>query len=186
MNKTFLIACTAAALFCGCTRQEPSPVEKAILQRVASQAGTTPEAVRLDKVELVDSSTFRQEFARRREVFRFKLDQDTKMYEQYRSARKANNAAVKFEAMKKDIGILARLDSLEQSLSGRIDEVAFYDYRFSATGKLPDGGRLEVPEMFIALTPDSQVVSMAGDRKALRKGTGRVIPGYLEIFGRAE
>ena len=183
MNKTIAILGTAAVLLCGCSGHKPSALETAICERVAEQAGTTPDKVQLGKVERVDSSTFRQEFARRREVFQFKLDQDTKLYEQYRGARKSNNAAVKFAAMQKDIRILASLDSLERTLEGRLDEVAFYDYSFSATGRMPDGSRLEAPGMFIAITPDAHVVSMAGDRKSLRKGTGRVIPGYLEIFG---
>ncbi len=183
MKYSLTVMLTAAVLCCGCSRQAPSALETAILARVAQQAGTDPASVHLGKVECVDSSTFRAEVARRREVFSFKLEQDSKLYERYRVERKMNNASAKFAAMQKDIRVLASLDSLEQSLSARLDEIAFYDYRFSATGKMPDGGRLEVPEMYIALTPDAQVVSMAGDRKALRKGTGRVIPGYLELFG---
>lgn len=100
---------------------------------------------------------------------------------QYISAGKPKNAAVKEESMKKDITIIQCLDSLAITIGDQLDDIAYYDYKFSAMAK-SQSSSMEFRDSYAAITPDFEVIGMTAKERDLHKGLGKVIPGYLEIL----
>ena len=86
---------------------------------------------RLDRIEKIDSTTFRTEFEHRQNVFELKLREETRLYNDYVRQGKPRNAARHSDAILRTREVMQGLDSLKAGLAGRLDEVAYYDYVFS-------------------------------------------------------
>ena len=178
MKKTLFAAACALAL-CACSAPK-DPVEQIISDYMETAVeGEGKLSVDIYGYEKIDSTTFREELQRRKNVFELKLDQNQKFYSEYNSKGQRKAAAEKMAAMIEDAAVVKRLDSLGVALGERIDDVAFYDYSFS--GEVSGRGVQDrFKEKFIAITPQGEVLAMVSDRKSLHKSTGRVIPGYVE------
>lgn len=179
MKKSlFLLA--AVLLTAGCGTGTPDPVHEAIKAEISGNMPQKFTDVRIYTVEKIDSSTFRQELDRRKALFVTRRASDEKFILKYNSEGKVKNAARKLESFKKDLQILRDLDSLEVSIADILDDIAYYDYVFSAQASGPDG-KMEFRDSYAAITPDMQVIGMTAQKKDLHKGLGKVIPGYLKI-----
>ena len=170
-----LALCLLAA---GCAKQAPDPVRDALGAYIlAGREGT----FRLDRIEKIDSTTFRTEFERRQNVFDLKLREETKLYDGYVRQNKPKNAARHWDAILRTREVIRGLDSLRAGLEGRMDEIAYYDYVFS--GRVDIGNSYsEFPEAYASMTPALEVITVSTDRKDLHKAGGRAIPGYLQML----
>ena len=136
---------------------------------------------RLDRIEKVDSTTFRTEFEHRQNVFGLKLREETRLYNDYVRQGKPRNAARHSDAILRTREVMQGLDSLKAGLAGRLDEVAYYDYVFS--GRVDIGNRYsEFQDAFACITPEGEVITVTQDKKDLHKAGGRAIPGYVQML----
>jgi hypothetical protein len=104
------------------------------------------------------------------------------LYEDYSLQRKPKNAAVHREAMERTRVAMKGLDSLRTVMEARMDEVAYYEYRFS--GRAETGSEaVEFKDTYVSMTPSLEILTMSADRADLHKAGGRAIPGYLEMLG---
>jgi len=176
-----ILAALATLVSCGGPKQE-SPLKTAIVGEIREQLGDEGAAVSFNTVELVDSSSFAQEFDRRRATLELRLSQNEKLYKKYLDAFQTSKAKEKEALVKKDKEHLAALAELEASLKDTLSCIAFYDYKFSGSAKKSDGSKVLIKDTYIAITPEFEVLALSNEQKSLRKSTGKVIPGYSAIF----
>ena len=177
-----IVRILALALLCalaGCAETPaPDPLQDALGGYILhGREGT----FRLDRIEKIDSTTFRTEFEHRQNVFERKLQEETKLFENYYFQNKRKNADRHWEAMERTREVMKGLDSLKAGLAGRLDEVAYYDYVFS--GRVDIGNRYsEFQDTFACITPEGEVITVTQDKKDLHKAGGRAIPGYVQML----
>ncbi len=170
-------------MLCSCAQKGPqSPVEAALEAAAIEKLGE-PGKFELFSLEKVDSSTFRDEFEKRTYVFNLRIEKNEEMMLNYQSQGKPRNAAAKREAVEKDRAILQRLEAKRQEMADRLDEIAFYDYRFSGCASAK-GKVLNFKDAYFTITPANGILTMSTDKDKVHRATGMVIPGYYEILGR--
>lgn len=134
--------------------------------------------------EKIDSTTMRTEVQRRLDAFSNVLLQNYRLYNGYVQNNKPKNAAHKMESIQLDTKMLQMLENYMKTASG-LDDVAYYDYKFSAVNKRQDG-EYNYPEAYAAITPDNQVIAISTNYKNLHAATGKVIPGYSDLLQGAD
>lgn len=171
----------AAVLLASCGDKAPGPVEAALNAAIAENLGQELKSVSYASLEKIDSTTFGQELEKRRAVLEQKVKSEEELYVKYKTQGKSTNASIKLEAVTKAKASLARLDSLAGTLTDRLNEVAYYDYTFTAAVK---GAEKDVTfkDAWALITPDLEVLGMATSQKSVHKGSGKVIPGYVEML----
>lgn len=173
-----LILSLLCVLSAGC-KEEPDPFQDALGAYILrGQEGT----FRLFCIEKIDSTSFRTEFERRQNVFDLKLQEETRLYNNYVLQRKPKNAARHWDAMQRTREVMKGLDSLRTVLEGRMDEIAYYDYVFSGRADT-DTRYTEFQDAYASISPSLEVISLTLERKDLHKAGGRAIPGYLQMLG---
>ncbi len=178
--KKFILFAALLPLLVSCGGHAVDPVHEAIKGEIMGNMSQDFTDVTINFVEKIDSTTFRQEFDRRRNVFTLKRDADSDLLLKYMTEGKKRNASIKSDSYKQDLVILQGLDSLEAAHSAILDDIAYYDYRFSADAK-GHGLKMQFRNAFISITPGGRVISMTAERRDLHKSAGRVIPGYVEL-----
>ena len=179
MKKILMFAALLAAMV-SCGTKQTDPFEKALIESIKQSVGQEGK-VKVYSMEKIDSTTFRTEMERKFKIFNLRIDQNRKFYETYIKEGKSRNAALKSDAIKKDQAILEGLETIQESLSDRLDEVAYYDYKFSAGGNF-ETSKAEFRDYFCAITPSGEVLAISPDQNAIYKGTASVIPGYKELL----
>ena len=183
--KKFILFAAFLPLLVSCGGGTPDPVHEAIRGEIMGNMSQEFSDVTINSVEKIDSTTFRQEFERRKKAFALKRDADGEFLLKYMNEGKKRNAAIKSDAYRNDLQILQGLDSLEAAHAAILDDIAYYDYRFSADAK-GQGLKMQFRNAYISITPDGRVISMTAERRDLHKVAGRVIPGYLELVKGAD
>lgn len=159
--------------------QTPDPLQEALGAYILKgQEGT----FRLYTIEKIDSTTFRTEFEHRQNVFELKLQEETKLFENYYFQNKRKNADRHWEAMERTREVMKGLDSLRAALAGRMDEIAYYDYVFSGRAETATAAT-DFRDTYVSMTPQLEIISMTTEQKDLHKAGGRAIPGYLQMLG---
>ncbi|MCR4860620.1 MAG: hypothetical protein K5910_08165 [Bacteroidales bacterium] len=175
----FLMLSLLCVFASGC-KEEPDPLRDALGSYIL---GGREGSFRLYSIEKIDSTSFRTEFERRQNVFDLKLQEETKLYENYTFQRKPKNAARHWEAIRRTQEVIKGLDSLKAGFEGRLDEIAYYDYVFSGRA-VTDDNYAEFTDAYASITPAFEVISLTSERKDLHKAGGRAIPGYLQMLGK--
>ena len=168
------------AAMVSCAPKQADPVEQALINKikeVAAEEGT----VKVYSLEKVDSTTFRTELERKFKIYNLKVEQNTKFYETYVKEGKPKNAELKSKAIAKDQAILKGLETIQTSIEAQLDNVAYYDYKFSASANFKTS-KATYNDYFFAVTPDGTVLGISSDQNAIHKGTSSVIPGYKELL----
>jgi hypothetical protein len=176
--QRFLIIILTAVMAVSCNKSTPDPVASAIEAAAMKDAGGDYK-FRITSLEKIDSTTFRTEVERRKELFALKQKAEEQLYLKYYNEYKKQNAENHRQAMEKAKANLEYMDYLERDLASRLEDIAYYDYVFSGYSETEEG-RMNYNNVYVALTPDGEVLSMTANQRDLHKGTGRVIPGYLE------
>lgn len=184
MRKFFIAAATAVLTLSGCAGEQPDPVRDAIRAEILKMDQGF-ETVRFDSVEKVDSVTFGQELERRKKTFELKRDADEKYMIKYTNQRKPKNAAIKQLSFREDLRILTAIDSLADVMAPVMNDVAYYNYKFSAEAR-SGSATMRFEGSYAAITPDFELIGMASKLSDVNKGLGKVIPGYLEIVKNSE
>ena len=177
MKKAIIL--TAALVLVSCGQKKADPVKDAVTRYIIENSSQVVTEVRFNTLEKVDSTTFRQEFDHRKKAFEARRASDEKFVIKYRNEGKQKNAALKTESFMNTLRIIARLDSLEKASTAILDEVAYYDYKFSGQAR-GESGNTDFVDTYVTITPSFKVMSMTSNPKDLHKSLGRVIPGYLE------
>ena len=176
-------------LLAGCVEEKKSPVEQALAKAAAgiiceSRTGLKPEevAVSLESVAQVDSSTLADEIERRRDIFQLKMERQSILESRFLEKKMKVNARRQHIRMEQSAKIIAALDSIAFMRDPQGDSVLYRIY-------LIEKGKVEtIDEIFslngyyAVLTPDGKALAFTKDRKALHKGTGRLIPGYEDML----
>ena len=180
MKRFLLILAAAAALVaCGNAPKVSDPLQDALEAKI--KALTSEDAkVTFFKFEKVDSTTFAQELAHRRGQFELRLSQNEKFYGEYKAKGMQNNMDKKAKAIANDKRVLEGLSTIEESLEGRMDDVAYYDFCFSGKAESKDG-QTDFTDYYASITPEGEVLSVEPSTKGLHKSLGRVLPGYTEL-----
>lgn len=175
-------AVSAAAIFVlSCTTEDPYAAQKAALvESIAAENGEL-QKVTFDTFEVVDSATFADELRMRKNMFALKGEQAKKMHSQLMKAGRFEKLAEKMHDIKFSDMVLEGLDSLEQDMGDKVNQVAYYDYCFTAHIVKADNQRIDAVNFYACITPDCKVLKYAAQKKDLHKVTGRVIPGYLKL-----
>ena len=181
MKRISLLAFVSLALF-SCSDKGPSgPVADAISDELMKDANE-PYTFVFSELNLLDSTTFATEFARRIDVYNIQLDQNAVRLEKYTREGKRKNAEKVFQEFKRGQKILGELEAMRELMGEDTSKIAYYDYSFSGVAKLSKGRKKVFDKGFATVTPDFKVLTVAGDPKDLHKATGRVIPGYNELL----
>ena len=163
-----------------CGGKAPNPFQDALGAYILQgQAGS----FELYRIEKIDSTTFRTEFERRQNVLHRKMEEETALYGSYTMQGKPRNAARHWEAIQHTDAALKGLDSLRTVLEDRLDEIAYYDYVFSAQSVIGEE-TTNYLNAYASMTPALEVIALCSDRRDLHKSGGRAIPGYLQLLGR--
>ena len=163
----------------GCREQAPDPLQEALEAYILQGEEGSFQLYRIEKI---DSTTFRTEFERRQNVYELKLKQENKLYRDYLSQNKPKNAKRLSEAIVRTCEIMNGLDSLKAGMEGRLDDIAYYDYVFSAKAS-SNSQYSEFQSAYVSITPAYEIITLTEDRKDLHKAGGRAIPGYLQLLG---
>ena len=169
---------TALVVVTSCNNKAPDPVAAAI-EASAMQGTESDYTFRFTSLAKIDSTTFRTEFEHRKDVFRLKQQTEEKLYLRYVNEHKPKTAESHRQAMEKAKANLELMDYLESEMAGRLDDVAYYDYVFSGYSQTKEA-RTTYDNVYVTITPDYEVLTMTSNQKDMHKGTGRVIPGYIE------
>lgn len=186
MKRIILIftAAVAAVLAASCNPETQDPIAKAIENELMKSV-EGKYSFRMDRLALVDSTTFLTEFERRNEIFETKKAADFKLYNDFSTKGLRKNMAKKAEDIERDNEILEGLQALKDNMGGKVDGIAYYDCLFTAVAKV--SGQTQILENYYAtVTPDHRVISICASKKDLHKATGKVIPGYMELLGSDE
>ena len=177
--KRLVLLSALLPLLLSCGGRTPDPVHEAIKGEIMGNMSQEFTDVTIHLVEKIDSTTFRTELEHRKDVFRVKQQAEEKLYLKYSNEHKPKTAESHRLAMEKAVANLAFVEGLEQQLAARLDDIAYYDYVFSGYSQTSEG-RMTYDNVYVTVTPACEVLTMTANAKDLHKGTGRVIPGYLE------
>ena len=178
MKNTAKLLLLLGLLAAGCAKA-PDPVEESLAAYILhGREGS----FRLYSLEKIDSTTFRTEFEHRQNVFDLKLQEETRLFENYYFQNKKKNADRHWEAMERTREAIKGLDSLRSALAGRMDEIAYYDYVFSGRAETADAAT-EFKDTYVCMTPELEIIAMTTERRDLHKAGGRAIPGYRQMLG---
>lgn len=181
---TFKAFCTTAAflvLLCSCNdKQTTDPAQAALEKKIKEQVGEDA-GINIFLFEKIDSTTFAEELADRKEAFNYKLEQDSRFLIEYSTKGLKRNAAKKTLAVRTDHRILAALDSIATVIEPYAAEVAYYDYHFSGKA-VSKSGDTEFKDYYSCITPSGEVMCISPSSKGLHKSMGRILPGYSELF----
>lgn len=181
MKKVLIIVAAAFTFFSCGSQKEFTPLQKAVLQRVEELTGEPLKKVEMSEMVLIDSSSFSDEFERRRGTFELKATQLQKLVDKYTAERKFKNASIQRESLGKTQGILASLDSIRNAMGSTVEEIAFYDYKFCVKAEC-ENSVVDFKEAYASITPDGEILSFTTKERDIHKSTGTVIPGYSEIL----
>lgn len=179
MKKSFIIAAAAVLSIAAACTQEKDPFQVAIENAIAEQYGEGAK-VRIEVCERVDSTTFGQELEYRQKAFDVRLSQNQVLLAKYRDQNKQISAQKKREAILHDNEVIAGLAQMEETLGEKLNDIAYYDYRFSGRVKL-NGAERQFVDYYATVTPECEVFNFGGQLKAVRRVMGQILPGYLEL-----
>ncbi len=193
MKRIGIIILATAAIVCSCTGQKStSKLERAIEHALTENLEGSQKVSVLEVVKL-DSTIFLTEFDRRKDVFEKRIEQNKKFHDDYYRRGLKKNAAIKYDEIHRDYEILEALQAVKEKMGNSLHKVAYYDYRVKAeviTGIAPKRiikriirRKAQILEdIYVAVTPDNEVLSLSTDYSKLHQATGLVIPGYKEII----
>jgi len=178
MKKIVFFA--AILLAAACTQAEPNPVEEAITARLKE---TTPaiQEIYYQKLEVMDTVSLADEISYREKLFELKCDILQKKYNKFKSERKPKNAALVKEDLDKALKIKEGVSGLRDKLRDSLDNVLYYEYKFTATAKA-ENNKIQITDYYVFITPEMKVLKYAQDKRGMRNGIGDIIPGYMEIL----
>jgi len=181
--KKLIIALLAMLVLNSCGEPELSPVQLAIKDKVSGQLGEV-KSIFFKEIALVDSSTFADEIARRRKAIEIRHKQNLKLANDYESKGKPTNARIKREAAAKDQKVLDGIKAIEERLAANdsLGKTELYRYKFSAIAKMADGSSSDINDMYIAITPENEIIGMDYKKDGVFKAGGSLIPGYKDLF----
>ena len=181
MKRTILLLTAALVLTaCGGGKFAGNPVAEALTSHILS---LYPEGYQFQLTDLqkVDSTTFATEFEQRKVVFGLQVAKNEELYVRFKTNGQPKNAALKLQAMHNGARILRGLDSLKTLMEDELENIAYYDYRFS--GHLTKGRRsLDYTDAWFTITPTNEVLVVVTTPKDLHKSGGKAIPGYMELL----
>ena len=178
MRHILTILVTALVVVTSCNKKAPDPVAAAI-EAAAMKDTEGDYSFRITSLEKIDSTTFRTEIERRKDLFALKVKAEEQLFDKYYREFKKQNSENHRQAMEKAKVNLEVMDYLEREMADRLDDVAYYDYVFSGYSETGEG-RMNYNDVYVTVTPDFEVLTMTASQRDLHKGTGRVIPGYIE------
>lgn len=177
--KKLLIIPAAIMLLASCSPKASDQVSDAVKNEIMTLDGGYEKVV-IKSIEKVDSTTFAQEFDRRIGTFETKKKADEQLLLKYTRDNKKRNAAIKQESLARDYVILAGIDSLKMAMGAKLNDVAYYEYRFSAQASNPEK-TVVFNDSFAAVSPAGEVLCIASKQNDLHRRLGKVIPGYLDL-----
>ena len=178
------VAAALAGVSCG--NPQSNPLVEAVKAKVAETVKGNAADVRINSIELIDSSALGPELSRCKDLFSLKIKRETELYDKYlgngqRSAAQAKRAVIA-KAQQNYEGI----EALEQRLAASKDSIIAYHYRLAGRARNADGGSVIFNEAYVAVTPDGRVLTLVTDRRDLGKVVRHAIPGYMELLGAEE
>ena len=178
--KRLILIFSAALAVCTCGQKTADPVAEAIVAEMTREIDQ-PCSIRVENLQLLDSTTFATEFQRRIGIYDLRLEQNTARLEKYISQGMKKNATRMYEELKKDTKIFNELNAMKEMMGEDTLKVAYYDYSFTYGGKIGEQ-KVAPKQAFATVTPQGKVLTYCADRRDLHKATGLVIPGYRELL----
>lgn len=175
-----------------CIEEKKSPVEENIAKAAAdiiceSRNGLKPEnvTVSFESIAQVDSSTLADEIERRRDIFQLKMERQSILENRYLEKKMKTNARRQHLRMEQSAKIIAGLDSIAFMHDSQRNSVLYRIYFIKGKAETPEEV-FPLDGFYAVLTPDGKPLAFTKDRKALHKGTGRLIPGYEEMLSQMD
>lgn len=186
MKRTsILILAAAASLLTACFggKAKVDPFQASIEAKVNELTGGNSK-VTITEFERVDSTTFGEELAHRRTVFTQRQNQNQKLHDEYKASGMSKNARKKKFELSQDSRVLKGLDRIEENIKDIMNDIAYYDCRFSGNAVAEDGTLTEFKDNYAAISPEGVVLSVNHTQKGLHKALGHVLPGYKDLLKR--
>lgn len=185
--KSYALALLFIALsLTGCKEKTKNPVVESLISTIVWATGADENKVFIYDLEQVRKVTIGEELDYRIGLFQYKLSFDKGKLEYFSENRMPRNRTRYAALVKKDERILQGLDSLRADMdAGMAARVAWYEFKFSAKAETPDEV-FNVIDWHFIITPRYKIVAMKSHNVGLRRGMGKLIPGYMSILGREE
>ena len=185
--KSYILAAFFTVLaLAGCARKPRNPIVEALVTAVVWASGADEDRVYITKLEQLRKVTVGEELDYRISLFEYKLKRDTGHYLYYKESNMPRNAARFAAWVAQDNRILASLDSLRMNLDdGTAARVAFYEFKFSAKAESPDYV-FNIKDWHFIITPRYKILAMKQNGTGIRRGMGKLIPGYMTVLGHEE
>ena len=182
MRTHIIVLIAFVCILAACGKKQTDPVKAAITEKIAAQTGEDSK-VYFSALELVDSTTFGAEIARRRNTLEIRRKQNLNLAVQYKTEGKFKNEAAKNADAANDLRHLEGLAAIEARLAANdsLDVVEAYIYKFSGSARTYKG-TVNFTDMFVSITPQHEVVGMDYKKEGVLKSAGRLIPGYSALF----
>lgn len=191
-HRFIVFTVLAFTFFVGCSHNETSSVERAIAKAatetiVGSKRDLKSEdvVVTFKSITQIDSSTVSDEIERRRDIFQLKMERQSILESRYTEKKMKTNARRQHVRMEQSAKIIAGLDSIAFILDPRRNEILHRTYLIEGQAETPKE-IISLDGFYVVLTSDEEVVAFTKDKKSLYRGTGRLIPGYMEMLSRMD
>ena len=180
MKKIAIIA-AAISFLAACTASEtPNPIKDGIRAKIIQTVGNDAK-VTVKTFEIVDSTTFAEELSHRKDVIKLRFEQNRKLHDQYLQEGRVKTAGKKFDEYHADQQRLEGLEKIGDEIAGRINDIAYYDVKFSAEAKT-SSRTSTFTDYYATVTPEGIVYNIQSSPNGLHKPMGHVIPGYDLLF----
>ena len=180
MKKIAIIA-AAISFLAACTGSEtPNPIKDGIRAKIIQTVGNDAK-VTVKTFEIVDSTTFAEELSHRKDVIKLRYEQNRKLHDQYLQEGRVKTAGKKFDEYHADQQRLEGLEKIGDEIAGRINDIAYYDVKFSAEAKT-SSRTSTFTDYYATVTPEGIVYNIQSSPNGLHKPMGHVIPGYDLLF----
>lgn len=145
--------------------------------------------VSFNTFELLESTTYADELDYRKGLITARHSMNDKFQKQYEGQGMKTNALKKLDALMKDEDVLKGIEAIRERMAAAdsLDKVAYHVYSFTGEARCK-GITTTFKDYFACVTPDGEILSVTDNRKAIRKGLGKIIEGYSTILksGREE
>lgn len=179
--KKIAIIVAAISILAACTHTEtPDPIKDGIRTKICQTVGNEAK-VTIKTFQIIDSTTFAQELSHRKDVIRLRYEQNRKLHDQYLQEGRVKTAAKKYDEYHADQQRLEGLEKIGDELAGRMNDVAYYDVKFSAEAKT-SARTSTFTDYYATVTPEGMVYNIQSSPNGLHKPMGHVIPGYDLLF----
>lgn len=182
MNKILLSFIASISLFMSCNNE---PTKNDIIRKNAEEliknSMHDPASYEFVSIEVIDSDTYKNNINQRKNLFSKRLASGYRSLSFDLENNRIDDMNKTLLEIKKDSLILVGIDSIENSMKDKINDVISYTYLFKIRGKNEMGVKI-LSEYYIQTNAENnEIINLVDDEKKLYL-TPFNFPGYEELI----